>query len=107
MQRLIYSAASNGKEPPTPVLSWNGNKNVQVVSAITFRQGVRQECCTALVTWLSVLRTRKDLSWQRYGLGTFMIVPVIKLLCVIDGSMAVSPVDIKSKNATHKTLPKK
>ena len=54
------------------------------------------------------LRTRKDLSWQCYGLGTFMIVPVIKLRA-IDGRMAVSPVDIKqSKNATApKTLPKK
>ena len=92
----------------TPVLFWNGNKNVQVVSAITFRQGVGKECCTTLVTWLIVLRTREDLSWRRYGLGsTFMIVPVIKL-CVIDRKMAVSPVDNKqSINATHKTLPKK
>ena len=38
----------------TPLLSWNGNKNVQVVSAITFRQGIGKECYTALVTWLSV-----------------------------------------------------
>ena len=45
-----------------PVLSWNGNKFVEVVSAITYCQGSDRECCTALITWLSVSRTRDDLS---------------------------------------------
>ena len=59
------------------------------------------------MTWLNVLRTREDLLWRCYGLGTFMIVPVIKL-CVVDGRMTVSPVDIKqSKTPTSQTLPKR
>ena len=46
-----------------PVIAWNGNNFVEVVSAITYRQGSDRECYTALITWLSVSRTRDDLSW--------------------------------------------
>ena len=89
------------------VISWNdGNNFVEVVSASTYRQGSDIVCCTALIIWLSVSRTRDDLSWRRSGMGTFMIVPVIKLR-VIDGRKAVSSIDQKhSTTAKRKALPK-
>ena len=114
--RISYSVAHDAiiaifrcknKTGSKPSLSWNGNKYANIVSTITFRQGIGKECCTALVTWLRVSRTRDDLSGRRSGMGTFMIVPVIKL-CVIDERKAVSPVDLKqSKTAKHQALPRK
>lgn len=80
------------------VPSWRNNKNVKVISAITYRQGKGVECSSALITWLCVSQAEDSTpmrieTWRRCGIGTFMLIPVIKI-CVIDGKKATSTVDL-------------
>ena len=76
--------------------TWRNNRGVKVISAITFRQGKKEEACSALITWMYVTKFEdcnraQTLTWRRVGLGTFMLIPVIKL-CVIDGRNAMAQV---------------
>ena len=69
--------------------SWYKNKQVEVIAGITFRQGRDKDLCKAIIIWVSVSQSTLHHPWARLGLGTFMLIPVIKL-CVIDGRKAVA-----------------
>ena len=85
---IMIVCLPKGKSDASPLPSWRDNKNVSVISGITFRPGTEGESCKALIKWLSVSDSKetnllKD-NWRRHGVGTFMVVLVIKL-CVIAG----------------------
>ena len=77
--------------------TWHNNRGVKVISAITFRQGKKEEACSALITWMYVTKLEDCNRVQTPDLATYWGLERLCLflsssLCVIDGRNAMAQV---------------